>query len=105
MSKPFNIDILRQTAENLLKNKRRLQGKYGVALQEEKMDKIELVSPNDQMMERVMKVINENISSPDLSVEFIADKIGISRVPPQAERCHRIDSTRLRSEYPSFAGG
>ena len=45
-----------------------------------KMDKIELVSPNDQMMERVMKVINENISSPDLSVEFIADKIGISRV-------------------------
>ena len=80
MSKPFNIDILRQTAENLLKNKRRLQGKYGVALQEEKMDKIELVSPNDQMMERVMKVINENISSPDLSVEFIADKIGISRV-------------------------
>ena len=32
------------------------------------------------MMERVMKVINENISSPDLSVEFIADKIGISRV-------------------------
>ena len=80
MSKPFNIDILRQTAENLLKNKRRLQGKYGVALQEEKMDKIELVSPNDQMMERVMKVINENISSPDLSVQFIADKIGISRV-------------------------
>lgn len=80
MSKPFNIDILRQTAENLLKNKRRLQGKYGVALQEEKMDKIELASPNDQMMERVMKVINENISSPDLSVEFIADKIGISRV-------------------------
>ena len=80
MSKPFNMDVLRQTAENLLKNKRRLQGKYSVAQQEGKIDKIEWMSPNDQMMERVMKVINENISNPDLGVEFIADKIGISRV-------------------------
>lgn len=36
MSKPFNMDVLRQTAENLLKNKRRLQGKYSVAQQEGK---------------------------------------------------------------------
>ena len=80
LSKPFNIDILRQTVGNLLENKRRLQGKYVVAHQEGKMDKIELESPDDHMMERVMKVINENISNPDLNVEFIADKIGISRV-------------------------
>ena len=51
-----------------------------MAQQEGKIDKIEWMSPNDQMMERVMKVINENISNPDLGVEFIADKIGISRV-------------------------
>lgn len=80
MSKPFNMDVLRQTAENLLKNKRRLQGKYSVAQQEGKIDNVDFISPNDQMMERVMKVINENISNPDLGVEFIADKIGISRV-------------------------
>ena len=31
-------------------------------------------------MRRVMRVINENMSNPDLSVETIADKVGISRV-------------------------
>ncbi len=37
-------------------------------------------SPDDQLMERVMEVINENISDSDLSVDIIAQKVGISRV-------------------------
>lgn len=81
LSKPFNVDILKQTVENLLQSRRKLQGKFGVMVQEEeKVVKIDLASPDDKLMERVMKVINENLSNPDLSIELIADKIGMSRV-------------------------
>lgn len=81
MTKPFNIDVLCQTVNNLLESRHRLQGKYAVtASQEENMEKIELTSPDERLMERMMKVINDNISNPDLNVEFIAEKIGISRV-------------------------
>lgn len=81
MTKPFNIDVLCQTVNNLLESRHRLQGKLTVtSSQEENMEKIELTSPDERLMERLMKVINENISNPDLNVEFISDKVGISRV-------------------------
>ena len=82
ISKPFNIDVLRQTVATLLENRRKLQGKFTVvAHQEEDLDEpADMVSRDDALMERVMKVINDNMGNPDLSVEYIADQIGISRV-------------------------
>lgn len=80
LSKPFNMDILLQTVDNLTEARRRLWGKYESERREGEVDKIELTSPDEEMMRRVMKVINGNLSNPDLSVEFIADKVGISRV-------------------------
>lgn len=81
LSKPFNIDVLKQTVMTLLNNRHRMQSKYdGSAEQADKVDDIELESPDERLMERIMKVMNENIANPDLSVGFIADKVGLSRV-------------------------
>lgn len=81
VSKPFNIDVLRSTAINLLKTRMLLQGKFnGEKQQEEHIEKVEVESPDEHLMKRVMKCINENMDNPDLSVEMIADKVGISRV-------------------------
>lgn len=81
VSKPFNIDVLRSTAINLLKTRMLLQGKFnGEKQQEEHIEKVEVESPDEHLMRRVMKCINENMDNPDLSVEMIADKVGISRV-------------------------
>lgn len=81
VSKPFNIDVLKTTVVQLLKTRLLLQGKYhGDKQQEENIDKIEIESPDEHLMKRVMKVINENMDNPELSVEVIADKVGISRV-------------------------
>ena len=44
------------------------------------VDDPELLSPDDRLMQRVMKVLNENISNPELTVDFIAQEVGISRV-------------------------
>jgi len=81
ITKPFNMEILRTTVANLLHTRNILQGKYNTEKHtEESIDNVELTSPDERLMNRVMKVINENLSNPNLSVEFIADKVGISRV-------------------------
>ena len=81
ISKPFNIDVLRSTVIQLLKTRQVLQGKYhGDKQQEEKIDHVEMESPDEHLMRRVMKAINENMDNSDLSVEMIADQVGISRV-------------------------
>jgi signal transduction histidine kinase/DNA-binding response OmpR family regulator/ligand-binding sensor domain-containing protein len=81
LNKPFNIDELKASVANLLENARRLKGKYsGAAEQESGVEKIELKVKNDELMERIMKVINKNIANPNLDVSFLAREAGISRV-------------------------
>ena len=79
--KPFNMDILRRTIINLLTMRRTLKNKFtGNERQEEKVEQKEIQTPDDALMQRVMEVINENIGDSDLSVDMIAQKVGISRV-------------------------
>ncbi len=78
--KPFNLDILRKMIINLINSRQLLRMKYG---QTEKLDKlvddINLKSPDDRLMERMMECINNHISDSTLSVDIIASEIGISR--------------------------
>ena len=79
--KPFNMDILRRTILNTLSVRRTLRYKFsGQESQEDKVQQIELQSPDEQLMKRIMDVINENMSDSDLSVDMIAKQVGISRV-------------------------
>ena len=79
--KPFNMDILRRTIINLINKNYALRMKYGRNDQlEEKVDDIQMKSPDDRLLERVMSVINKNLGNSDLSVDRIADEVGISRV-------------------------
>lgn len=81
LTKPFNIDILQKTVENLIRSRAMLRNTFsGKQLQEDKLEKIEAKSPDDKLMERIMKVINANLSNPDLTVEMITTEVGISRV-------------------------
>ncbi len=79
--KPFNMDILRRTIINLIHTHHMLRLKYGRNDQlEQKVDEVQMKSPDDKLLERIMQVINKNISNSDLSVDAIADEVGISRV-------------------------
>ena len=44
------------------------------------MQKLHVESPDERLLNRVMKVINDNMANPDLSVDMLAKKVGISRV-------------------------
>ena len=81
IAKPFNIEILRQTAMNLIKGRELLKNNFsGNQVQEEKVTKIQAESPDERLLNRVMKVINENMGNANLNVEMIASEVGISRV-------------------------
>lgn len=81
LTKPFSIDLLQKTVENLIRNRTLLRNTFsGKQLQEDKLEKIEAKSPDDKLMERIMKVINANLSNPNLTVEMITTEVGISRV-------------------------
>ena len=75
------MEILRKTAANLIRSRERLRNTYtGQQTQGDKVQPIEVQSPDDKLMERIMRVINENLSNPNLTVEMITTEVGISRV-------------------------
>ena len=75
------MDILRRTIGNLIHMYHTLQLKYGRNDQlEELVEDVKMKSPDEKLLERVMSVINHNLGNADLSVDRIADEVGISRV-------------------------
>ena len=79
--KPFNMEILRRTIVNLIHSHHTLQLKFGRNDQlEELVEDIKMKSPDEKLLERVMSAINHNLNNADLSVDRIADEVGISRV-------------------------
>ena len=77
--KPFNPEILKKTAANLLSNRERLKDKFHTQL-EGKIEPIELKAFDDVMMEKILKIINDNLSNPKLNVEMLGAGVGFSRV-------------------------
>ncbi len=81
LTKPFSIDVLQHTIMNLLRNRATLKNKFqGRQSQGADVKRIEVNSPDDRLMQRVMTVINKNLDNTELSVEMIASMVGISRV-------------------------
>lgn len=81
INKPFNIDILKKTVKNLIKNRNVLKNTYsGNQLHEEKIKHLDLKSGDETLVEKFMEVVNNNISNPNLNVEMVASELGISRV-------------------------
>lgn len=80
VGKPFNIDILRQHMHNLIAARRIQRNKAaGNERAEGLVEEVSVPNRDDELLQRVVKVINENIDNPELSVEMLADKVGISR--------------------------
>ena len=81
LSKPFNVEVLRSTAASLLMSRNLI---YGKAMTEknkkENLEEVNIESADEQFMRRLMKVISANMDNPELSVEMLADEVGISRV-------------------------
>lgn len=81
MVKPFNMELLRKTVSNLIANRKLLKNKFsGMQQQEEKLEVLNIKPADEVLMEKVMKVINDNLAEPTLDVEMLARSVGLSRV-------------------------
>lgn len=79
--KPFNIEILKKTVQNIIRNRDILKNNYmGSQQQGDKVRKVNLTSPDESLLNRVIDVINENLGNTELNVEMLSREVGISRV-------------------------
>lgn len=80
ITKPFSIEILKRTAFNLIHGREITHiTQQGQQRQEELLEKIECDSPDEKLIERIMKIINKNLGNQDFTVEMLAKEAGISR--------------------------
>lgn len=81
ISKPFNMEILQKTIQNLLAEHDRLRSSFsGQQLPVDQVNTPEMLSPDERLLQRIVKIVNDNLSNPDLTSEMIADEVGLSRV-------------------------
>ena len=80
LPKPFYMNELKLQVSNLINNRLIMKGKYsGDSEQRDKVENIEVQSMDEHLMNRIMDVVNKNLSNPDFSVEQLADAVGVSR--------------------------
>jgi len=77
-----NADVITCSINNLLKGRRQMQLNYEQQRRAELQEIPELKkkSANEKLMERVMSTIYKNLKDSSLSVDMIADEVGMSRV-------------------------
>ncbi len=96
ITKPFNINHLLNRVNMLIHQRRMLKEKYSgdTAVNEEV---VKIKSNDERLFERVRKVVIEQLANPDLSVEYIAREIGVSR--SHLQRRLKISANMNPSEY------
>ncbi|MGY6523705.1 MAG: hybrid sensor histidine kinase/response regulator transcription factor [Mongoliitalea sp.] len=79
ISKPFNILELKAKVKSILKNRALVQEKFRgeQALGDSKGT---LSTQDRDLMQKVQQLVDEHLSQPNLTVDFLSDQIGMSRV-------------------------
>ena len=80
LAKPFNMEELHMNIENLIHSRLHLKGKFsGAQQQAELLEQPEVKGNDELLMERIMKVVNKNLSNSDFNVDMLTQEVGISR--------------------------
>lgn len=80
MAKPFSLEELHVTINNLVNNVLRLRGKFsGAQQQRDRVVDIQVEGYDEQLMDRIMKSINENMDNPEFNVDMLTREVGVSR--------------------------
>lgn len=77
MLKPFSAKLLLTRLRNLLDNRKRLQNFFG---DKGGLKKESIAEPDKDFLAKLYSLIDGSLSDPDLSVEDLGGKIGMSRV-------------------------
>lgn len=81
VTKPFNLALLQTIVSNLLLRQEKLRNTFkGNELPTDQITTPEIQSADDKLLERLVKCINDNLDNPDLTSEYLASEVGLSRV-------------------------
>lgn len=80
LGKPFNLEELEVVIDTLIENRLRVKGKFtGVREMEEKISVPEVKGNDEKLLERIIKVIEDNIDDSEFNVEKLSVEVGMSR--------------------------
>ena len=81
VTKPFNLALLQTLIGNLLMRQEKLRNTFkGNELPTDQITTPEILSADEKLLERLVKCINDNLDNPDLTSEYLASEVGLSRV-------------------------
>lgn len=76
--KPFNLELLKSYIQSFITQRKKVKDMLGDKV-ELKPDEIQVTSRDKEFIEKVLHLINENLSNTDFNVEKLVDKMHISR--------------------------
>ncbi len=79
VTKPFNSQLLKATVQNLIENRRKLQQRFSQEVVLMAKD-ISVSSVDEQFLERLQKVLDENITDSDFTIENFGSEMNVSRM-------------------------
>ena len=76
---PFNVEYLKAVTEQLLKRNRSLKDYYKSSISAFELSDGKMLHQDDkEFIDKMLKIINDNISNTEISTKFIADEMGVS---------------------------
>ena len=80
IAKPFDMNELHLSIDNVINNVRRLKGKFsGVQKPTALIEDVEVKGNDELLMERIIKAVNKNLGNSDFNVDMLTVEVGISR--------------------------
>ena len=79
ITKPFDVDILKAKIENLFQLRQSLIEKYGIKFNYVPKQQA-IKSLDDKFLDKLIRLVEDNMSNPDLSVETFIDQLAVSRM-------------------------
>ncbi len=79
ISKPFSVSLLKSKVESLIENRRKIQNHYK---QDEfvKPKKFTSSSSDEKLFDKILSILEENLSNSDFTVELFSSTLGMSRM-------------------------
>jgi ligand-binding sensor domain-containing protein/signal transduction histidine kinase/DNA-binding response OmpR family regulator len=78
ITKPFVMNLLEAKVGNIIKSRKRLKEYYSKSL-EIQPEKMAFNNLDEELLKKAVEIVETNLSEPDLSVDFFAREMGMSR--------------------------
>src|SRR5690606_22263919 len=78
IQKPFDLELLKLQMEQLLLKKTKLQTKLRIDELSEPRKQVAVVSPDEQLLNKITQAIEDAVDDADFSVQRLADEVGVS---------------------------